>query len=68
VAFKRWALKPRLTIKLKPEKRARFFKVDTVVREVVLYVSHKDSSLAERLQSAMMMEVSNANLQRLLKK
>jgi hypothetical protein len=67
VTFKRWLLKPRLVIRLKPEKRARFFEVDTVIREVVLYVSHKDARLAERLQSAMMTEVSNANLQRLLK-
>jgi hypothetical protein len=67
VTFRRWALKPRLVIKLKPEKHARFFEVDTVVREVVLYVSHKDAKLAERLQSVLMAEVSNANLQRLLK-
>lgn len=67
VMFKRWMLKPRLIIKLKPEKSARFFEVDTVIREVVLYISHKDAKLAERLQSALMTEVSNANLQRLLR-
>ena len=67
VTFKRWLLKPRLVIKLKPEKRPRFFEVDVVIREVVLHISHKDARLAERLQAAMMMEVSGANLQRLLK-
>lgn len=66
VTFKRWLLKPRLIIKLKPEKRARFFEVDTVIREVVLYVSHKDAKLAELFQSTLMTELSNANLQRLL--
>jgi hypothetical protein len=66
VTFKRLLLRPKLIIKLKPEKFARYFAVDTIIREVVLYVSHKDAQLARRLQSVIMSEISNANLQRLL--
>lgn len=67
VVFKRWSLKPRFIIKLKPEETARFLVSDPIIREVVLHISHKDARLAEKLQAAIMMEVSNANLQRLLK-
>jgi hypothetical protein len=68
VMFKRGLLKSKMIIKLKPERDfSRLLKIDPISREVILYVSQRESKLAKRIQSTIMLEVSNLKLERFVK-
>lgn len=68
VTFRRGLLKSKMIIKLKPERDySRLLKIDPVNREVILYVSQRDSKLAKLIQSTIMLEVSNLKLDRFVK-
>jgi hypothetical protein len=59
-------VKPVLVITLKPEKTVYRLEVDRVVREIRFNIARKDLPIARKFQTAIMFELSNANLEKLV--
>ena len=66
VTFKRGLFRSKLIVKLEPESTVSRLKADPIIREIVFNISWKDAQLAKRLQSAIMMEISNEKLRGIL--